>query len=165
MRPMPELKVVEVPVGDLLEYENNAKIHTHDQIDQIANSIGEFGFSNPVLAWHNADGDAEIVSGHGSVRAAIKEGLDKVPVVFVDHLSDEQPRAFTHVINQTTLSSGFDYSILDAEMDALDFDWEDFGFDKQSEIDIDSFFSEEPAEKGHAPKMMTCPHCGEEFEL
>ena len=93
MRPMPELKVEEVPVSELLEYERNAKIHSHEQIDQIANSISEFGFDNPVLAWHNMDGDAEIVAGHGRVAAAKKLGIETVPVIFLDHLEDGQRRA------------------------------------------------------------------------
>lgn len=53
MRPMPELKVVEIPTDELVEYENNAKLHPHEQVDQIANSIQEFGFNSPILAWHN----------------------------------------------------------------------------------------------------------------
>lgn len=169
MRPMPELKVERVPVDDLYEYRNNAKIHSHEQIDQIAASISEFGFDNPVLAWHNAEGDAEIVAGHGRVAAARKLGIGTVPVIYLDHLEDSQRRALTHVLNQTTLSSGFDLEILDMEMDELDFDWDGFGFDTV-DFDLDSIFSTDPKpdeDEGEeeAPTMVTCPHCGKEFEV
>jgi ParB-like chromosome segregation protein Spo0J len=162
-----ELNVVEVSVDDLQMYKGNSKIHTHENVDNIANSIERFGYVNPVLAWHNDEGDMEIVGGHGRVMAAKKVGLEKVPVILVDHLSDRERRALSHVLNQTTLSTGFDMAILDQELEELgdEFDFESFGFDVLPEVDIDSFFEEETVEKGTAPKTVTCPHCGEEFEL
>lgn len=127
----PELEVVRVPLGELHGYEGNAKKHTNEQLDAVRASIAEFGFVNPVLAWHDADGRAVIVAGHARCQAAKKEGLTEVPVVFVDHLGDAQRRALTLADNQTTMMTGWDMDQLAAELDALagEFDMGDFGFD------------------------------------
>lgn len=128
MRPMPELEVREMAVADLVPYANNAKKHPKEQIDQIAESISEFGNCDPIAVWHNEDGEAEIVEGHGRVMALKQLGIDTAPVICLDHLTDEQRRAYTHVHNQTTLSSGFDEQALIEDMDNLDMDWEALGF-------------------------------------
>lgn len=128
MRPMPELEVREMAVADLVPYANNAKKHPREQIDQIAESIIEFGNCDPIAVWHNEDGEAEIVEGHGRVMALKQLGIDTAPVICLDHLTDEQRRAYTHVHNQTTLSSGFDEQALIEDMDNLDMDWEALGF-------------------------------------
>ena len=67
-----ELEVVRIPIGELKPYDNNAKLHTREQIDAVEASIKEFGFRNPVIAWHNEDGIAEIVAGHARTTAARK---------------------------------------------------------------------------------------------
>lgn len=123
----PELQVVEVRTGDLVPYANNAKLHSQLQVGQIASSIEEFGFNDPIAVWETPDGRMEVVEGHGRVLAAQRLGLDKVPVFYLNHLSDEQRRAYTHVHNQTTLSSGFDPDRLDVDIRQLDFDWASFG--------------------------------------
>lgn len=127
----PELDVVRVPLAELHGYEGNAKRHTSAQLDAVRKSIDEFGFVNPVLAWHDAEGRAVIVAGHARCQAARKEGMDEVPVVFVDHLGDAQRRALTLADNQTTMMTGWDVDTLKAELDALadEFDMADFGFD------------------------------------
>lgn len=167
MRPMPELEVVKVPTADLLEYQNNAKIHDHQQVDQIAASIEEFGFNNPILAWHNDEGEPEIVAGHGRLMAARKLGLEELPVVFLDHMSEEQRRAYTIVDNSTNLSSGFDMEILSVELDAIvDIDMEQFGVELDvpevgeitngsKEIDVESFNDDKFEHE--------CPRCGFRF--
>lgn len=134
MRQQPELKVEEVPVADLVPYIRNAKRHDDAQVRTIASSIEEFGNCDPVAVWTNADGEPEIVEGHGRVLALKKLGVETVPVIHLDHLTDEQRRAYTHVHNQTTLNSGFDLDLLEADMFELpDFDWEGFGFDFEEE--------------------------------
>lgn len=130
MRPMPELKIEEIPVESLIPYVNNAKIHTNKQVEQIAASIEEFGDCDPIAIWHNEAGEPEIVEGHGRVLALKKLGIKKAPAISLDHLTDEQRRAYTHVHNQTTLSSGFDYETLTEDMDNLNMEWEAFGFDE-----------------------------------
>lgn len=130
MRPMPELKIEEIPVESLIPYANNAKIHTNKQVEQIAASIEEFGDCDPIAIWHNEAGEPEIVEGHGRVLALKKLGISKAPAISLDHLTDEQRRAYAHIHNQTTLSSGFDYETLTEDMDNLNMDWEAFGFDE-----------------------------------
>lgn len=127
---MPDLKIEETPVSALVPYANNAKIHIRKQVDQIAASISEFGNCDPIAVWHNKDGEPEIVEGHGRVLALKQLGIKTAPVISLDHLTDEQRRAYTHVHNQTTLSSGFDYETLTEDMDNLNADWESFGFDE-----------------------------------
>lgn len=130
MRPMPELEVVNVSTDDLVEYENNANTHTSEQVDQIAASIQEFGFSSPVLAWHDDDGQPVVVAGHGRLMAARKLGIEELPVVFVDHMSDEQRRAFGLVENQLTRLSEFDWDTLEDELLGIaSIDMSEYGFD------------------------------------
>lgn len=133
MREQPELRVEEVPVADLVPYVRNAKRHDDAQVRTIANSIREFGNCDPVAVWTNAKGEPEIVEGHGRVLALKQLGIETAPVIHLDHLTDEQRRAYTHVHNQTTLNSGFDPDLLEADMFELDFDWEGFGFTENFE--------------------------------
>lgn len=167
MRQQPEVKIERVPLASLKAYDGNAKRHDNANIDAIANSIEEFGFRNPVLAWHNEDGIAEIVAGHGRAAAAKKLRLDTVPVVFVDDLSDAQRRMLTLADNQTTLMTGWDFAELESELDALagSFDLKGFGF----EFDSDGTFSSDGEE---APEFQDvteveaeckCPRCGYEW--
>lgn len=151
MRPMPELEVREMAVADLVPYANNAKKHPREQIDQIAESISQFGNCDPIAVWHNEDGQAEIVEGHGRVMALKQLGIDTAPVIFLDHLTDEQRRAYTHVHNQTTLSSGFDYDALVEDMDNLDMDWEALGFQEF----LPNFEHEESA-ADDVPEVVEC---------
>ena len=102
----PRLHVDWVPTAELVPYAGNAKVHTDEQISEICESIKEFGFSDPVGAWHDADGHAVIVEGHGRVLAARELGMDTVPVVWLDHLDDEGRRAYGLVHNQLTMDTG-----------------------------------------------------------
>ena len=126
-----------MPVSALKPYGNNAKKHTREQIDAVANSIREFGFRNPVIAWTNEDGQAEIVAGHGRVAAARKLGMEEVPVILCDDLTDAQRRALTLADNQTTMMTGWDADALAYELDVLagEFDMADFGFDMKEDED------------------------------
>lgn len=78
------MKVESVPLESLKPYDNNAKRHTPEQIEAVGNSIREFGFRNPIIAWHNEDGVAEIVAGHARAAAAKAIGMEDVPVVFAE---------------------------------------------------------------------------------
>lgn len=130
MRPMPELEIHELRVDELVPYANNAKKHPQKQVDEIAASITEFGNCDPVAVWHNENGEPEIVEGHGRVLALKKLGIETAPVIYLDHLTDEQRRAYTHVHNQTTLSSDFDSELLAEDLDNLNTDWEALGFEE-----------------------------------
>ncbi len=124
-----QLETKMVPISKLTAYENNAKIHTKKQIEHIANSIRDFGFNDPVGVWTREDGVIEIVTGHGAVQAAASLGMTEVPCNYLDHLTDEQRREYCHIHNQTQLETGFDTEALIADMDNLDCDWENYGFE------------------------------------
>lgn len=128
----PKLKVEQMPVDALAPYAGNAKEHPDWQVEQIARSIDQFGFNDPVGVWHDKDGTPVIVEGHGRVLAAKRLGIAEVPVIALDYLDDDGRRAYCLAHNQTTLTSGFDVDALRAEMDALadsGIDMADFGFD------------------------------------
>jgi hypothetical protein len=163
----PELEVEKVPIDLLTPYANNAKKHSREQVDQIAKSIREFGNCDPIAVWTNPKGELEVVEGHGRLYALEQLGFTEVPVFRLDHLTDAQRRQYTHVHNQLTMNTGWDFSILQDEFDAMPgFEWGDFGFDftpteiKQpadtsEEIDVDDY-SDEKFEH-------VCPKCGFRF--
>lgn len=124
-----ELQVEYVDIATLIPYARNSKEHPEEQIQNIVNSMNEFGMCDPIGVWTNPQGELEIVEGHGRVLALNEIGEEKAPIIRLDHLTDEQRRAYSHVHNQTTLTSGFDEEILAMDLDELDFKWEDFGFD------------------------------------
>ena len=126
--PRVKLEVTKARTEDLKEYENNVKAHEWLQVQQIANSIEEFGFNDPIGVWHNQSGELEIVEGHGRLLAARELGLEEVPIVVLDHLTDEQRRAYAIVHNKITMDTGFDPEKILADMDELDFDFEGLGF-------------------------------------
>lgn len=128
MKEQPQLVVEEVATETLIPYAHNAKIHTNEQVDQIVKSIEEFGFNDPIAVWDNPEGETEIIEGHGRVLAATKLGMDKLPIVRLNHLSDEQRRAYTHVHNQLTMNTDWDLQTLEFDLQELDFNFEDFGF-------------------------------------
>lgn len=131
-----ELKIEYEPTDTLLSYANNAKIHTSEQIEQIVRSIGDFGFNDPIAVWTNKDGKSEIIEGHGRIMAAKKLGIEEVPVIHLDRLTDEQRRAYGLVHNKLTMNTGWDFSALDAELESLSgLEMSAFGFDIQ-DIDV-----------------------------
>lgn len=162
-----EVKVELVPLASLKAYDGNAKRHDNANIEAIENSIKEFGFRNPIIAWHNEDGVPEIVAGHGRALAAQRLGIQEVPVVFVDDLDDAQRRMLTLADNQTTLMTGWDFGQLDVELDALGdlFDVTSFGFEAtESDIDLSSAFEQTSDCGNHEQKTVTCPNCGSVFQ-
>jgi DNA modification methylase len=121
-------KIEQWPTAKLLPYARNARTHSDDQVAQIAASIAEFGFTNPILA----GSDGVIVAGHGRLAAAQKLGLDVVPVVVLDHLSPTQRRALVIADNRIAENAGWDDAMLRIEIAALqddDFDVSLTGFD------------------------------------
>jgi DNA modification methylase len=121
-------KIEQWPTAKLVPYARNARTHSDDQVAQIAASIAEFGFTNPILA----GSDGVIVAGHGRLAAAQKLGLDAVPVVVLDHLSPTQRRALVIADNRIAENAGWDDAMLRIEIAALqddDFDLSLTGFD------------------------------------
>ena len=103
------------PLERLRPYERNPRTHSSEQIAKIAASISEFGFTNPILV----DGTAGIIAGHGRLEAARRLGLERVPVIELTHLSDEQKRAYIVADNQLALDAGWDEDLLREELEAL----------------------------------------------
>ena len=146
---MTDLRIDYLDVKALKPYDKNARKHTDADVSKIMNSIREFGFSDPIGVWGENN---LIVEGHGRVMAAKKLGMEKVPCIHLDHLSDEQRRAYALAHNRTAELSAWIDDVLDAELDALadlDFDMTEFGFDPDAEelAEVtDSWFNRERKE-------------------
>lgn len=119
-------------IDELIPYARNSRTHSPEQVAQIAASIKEFGFTNPVLV----DGDNGIIAGHGRVMAAQRLGLKEVPCIELAHLSEAQKRAYVIADNKLALNAGWDMEMLRVELTELadlDFDTDLTGFE-QDEI-------------------------------
>jgi hypothetical protein len=103
------------PTDKLVPYDKNPRTHSTEQVNQIAASIAEFGFLNPILV----DTTAGIIAGHGRLQAAKQLGLAQVPVVVLNHLTDAQKRAYVIADNKLALNAGWDDDLLRTEMAAL----------------------------------------------
>lgn len=165
---MEELKIVYLPPGDLTPYEKNAKKHTSADVEAIKASIKELGgFNDPIGIW----GDRNIiVEGHGRQIAALELGLEKVPCIRLDHLTDEQRRAYALAHNKTQEIADYDFSILGEELAELelDFDMSDFGFEPVQGQRIDPETGEgateySPEEFNDEQFKCECPRCGFKF--
>src|SRR5271170_2357236 len=114
----------------LIPWARNPRTHSDAQVAQIAASIAEFGFTNPILV----DTTAGILAGHGRLLAARKLGLKEVPVIVLDHLSEAQKRAYIIADNQLALNAGWDEELLRVELAALqaeDFNLDIIGFEDE----------------------------------
>ena len=158
-------------VADLIPYAANSRTHSDAQVAQIAASIREFGWTNPILI----DGDNTIIAGHGRLLAARKLGMEDVPAIILDHLSKAQQRALVIADNQLALNAGWDIGMLKAEIEDLNlegFNLELLGFDER---ELANFILEVNFEPGTEddqgkldelePKMVICPHCQSEFDF
>jgi DNA modification methylase len=124
---MTDLQVARWPVDRLIPFARNARTHSDEQVAQIAASIAEFGWTNPILA--GADGI--VIAGHARLLAARKLGLAEVPVIVLDHLTKSQRRALVIADNRLALNAGWDEEMLRVELDALredDFNLDVLGF-------------------------------------
>ena len=145
-------------VIDLIPYVNNSRTHSDEQILQIASSIKEFGFTNPILI----DGENGIIAGHGRLMAAKKLGMEDVPTIELSHLSTAQKKAYILADNKLALNSGWDAALLAlefAELNELGFDLELTGFSLE---EIAAFDVEEIPEgltdEDAVPDVPAIPH-------
>jgi ParB-like chromosome segregation protein Spo0J len=127
-------------VADLIPYAANSRTHSDAQVAQIAASIKEFGWTNPILV----DGDNTIIAGHGRILAARKLGMQEVPAIVLDHLSKAQQRALVIADNQLALNAGWDMDMLKAEIEDLSlegFNLDLLGFDDKflDSLNADAF--------------------------
>lgn len=145
------LKVERVPIDSVRVYAKNAKLHPAEQIEQIKKSIQDFGNNDPIAVWGK---DSTIVEGHGRYIALKELGYEEVDIIRLDHLSDEQRRAYALVHNKLTMNSPFDIDMLQLELDSIDIDMTEFGFE---------FLDEEPYQHydegtpGNLQKRFTVP--------
>lgn len=124
-----------VPLSKLVPYVNNARTHSPEQITKLRSSLREFGFINPVII----DQDYGIIAGHGRVMAAKEEGIEEVPCVFVDYLTEAQKKAYILADNRFAQDAGWDEELLRIEIEALqgaDFDVSLTGFDPDELADL-----------------------------
>lgn len=131
-----------IPVADLIPYAANSRTHSDAQVAQIAASIREFGFTNPILV----NGENTIIAGHGRLMAARKLGLEEVPTIALEHLSKAQQKALVIADNQLALNAGWDVDMLKAEIEDLnleEFDLSLLGFDDKF---LDGLLEPEPTD-------------------
>lgn len=136
------MKYEQVEINKLIPYKNNARTHSDEQIKQIQASIREFGFINPVLI----DKDLGIIAGHGRVTAAKNEGMEKVPCIFIEHLTEAQQKAYIIADNKLAENAGWNTEKLKielTELQDLDFNLELTGF---ADMEIDELLFEEADE-------------------
>ena len=121
-----------IETSRLVPYIRNARTHSPAQLKQLQASLREFGFVNPILI----DGNFNVLAGHGRLLAAQAEGLEKVPCVFVEHLTETQKRAYILADNRLAEMAGWDEELLD-ELRELNFDLSLAGFDDYEFKNID----------------------------
>lgn len=128
------MKIEKVKIEDIKVYENNAKLHPAEQIEQIKKSIREFGNNDPIAI----DENNVIIEGHGRYIALEELGYKEVEVIRLSHLTDEQKKAYMLVHNKLTMNTDFDIELLSEELsNILDFDMADFGFDLLDDVPDD----------------------------
>ncbi|EBK3915295.1 ParB/Srx family N-terminal domain-containing protein [Escherichia coli] len=137
------LKIEYLPVGKLLRYAKNSRTHSDEQVEQLVNSIREFGFTNPVLI----DEKNELIAGHGRLAAAEILEMDKVPAIRLSNLSEKQKKAYRIADNKLALNAGWDMQLLAEEVKELmddDFDIDLLGF---NDAELDEMLSDEQPQK------------------
>lgn len=156
------MNIIEKNLTDIKPYEKNPR-KNDNAVECVANSIKEFGFKVPIVI----DKDGVIVAGHTRYKASKKLGLDKVPCIVADDLTDEQIKAYRLADNKVSELAEWDIDLLGEELDNIfDIDMKMFDFVKPEEIDVDAFFEDNPTEgKEKEPKTIKCPHCGELIEI
>lgn len=165
--------MIKINIDELTLYERNAKKHTQEQIEQIKNSIQAFGNIDPLgIAGENNT----IFVGNGRYLALKELGYKEAYCIRLDHLTEQERKAYAIAHNKLTMNTGFDNDLLRAEMESLqdiDFDLELMGFEEWeldsllnslSDEDLQEFFAEKE-DKPKKPKTITCPHCGEIIEI
>ena len=152
---MSNLIIVDKNINQIKPYKNNPKLHSKHQIKQIADSIKEFGFVNPVLL----DENGEIIAGHGRYLAAKQLNMENIPTITLSHLNDEQKRLYRIADNKLTELGKWDISLLQMEfkeLENLNLDLEITGFETE---EIDNFIINKSGptnlKEEHIPELST----------
>ena len=135
------MKIEKISIDAIKPYENNAKLHPPEQIEQIKRSILEFGNNDPIAI----DENGVIIEGHGRYEALKQLGFDEIEIIRLSHLNEQQKKAYILAHNKLTMNTGFDFDALNLELDnILDFDMTDFGFEFADETQnlCDSFIDD-----------------------
>lgn len=156
---------------ELIPYARNSRTHSDEQVAQIAASIKEWGWTTPILV----DETGGIIAGHGRLLAARKLKMEQVPTIEAAGWTDAQKRAYVIADNKLALNAGWDVDALKLELQEIDlegFDLQLTGFqvgELSAMFDQPEFAPGTEQEQGKldelSPKMITCPHCGDEFDL
>jgi len=157
------LEIKKIPVSEMIPYINNPRTHSGKQISQIAASIKEFGFTNPILT----DGKNGVIAGHGRLLAAKELGIDVVPVIELSHLSDIQKIAYVLADNKISENSGWDQDKISEELGCLSADGFDIfvtGFDLAKEMNktkktLDDKYTDENCEMAIVPDFFEKHQC------
>ena len=145
------MQTEKLKVGSLIPYENNAKLHPQEQIEQIKTSIREFGFNDPIAV----DENNIIIEGHGRWMALKQMGVDEVECIRLTHLTDEQKKAYILVHNKLTMNTGFDFNILDSELAKIEsIDMAEFNFETM-DFNEDEFDTEFTLNSSEVPLQRT----------
>lgn len=158
--PKPKIELIEA--SSLKPYANNPRTHSQEQVETIARSIAEFGWTNPILI----DGDLTVIAGHGRLLAAQKLGVRTVPCVRLAHLTPAQVRAYVIADNQIALDAGWDDTTLRSELAALRTDGFDLSLTGFSEAELTALLSlpsapeQFPEADESVPTDYKCPKCG-----
>lgn len=144
---MAGLKIINIPIDDIKEYENNPR-KNGKAVNAVLASIRKFGFQNPILI----NKQKEILAGHSRIKAAREYGMDEIPCIIIDSLTEEEEKAFRLADNKTGELAEWDKTLLEAEMKSIDADdWAEFGFKETELKDLKK------------PDEYTCPKCGKTF--
>ena len=168
-----KLLVKQKDPAELVFNEYNSRLHSEAQIEQIKRSIQEFGFTNPVLI----NSKSIVIAGHGRIQAATELGLESIPAITLDHLTEDQQRALVIADNQIAANSDWDRDILAREIEALnltDYDTDLLGFDDNfiadlvDDLNVPDFKAGAASDQGQLdeldPVPVRCPECKHEFD-
>lgn len=158
------MEIINKKIEELKPYENNPRFND-DAVEYVANSIKEFGFKVPIVI----DKNNTIVAGHTRYKASIELGLEEVPCIVADDLTEEQIKAFRLADNKVSEKAQWDFELLDEELENLDIDMKDYGFeniDINLDIDDSQFIQDtEITKTKDEPKEIICPNCGEKITI
>ena len=156
------MEIIKLGLDELKPYEKNAKRHPEKQIEQIKKSIEQFGNNDPIAVWGD---DNTIVEGHGRYIALKELGYTEAECIRLDHLTDEERKAYTLAHNKLTMNSDFDFEILDEELkDIIDIDMSDFGFDVEIQHESTSSTTNENDENEFADIEKLEKHYGVPYQ-
>ena len=158
------MEIINKKLEELKPYENNPRFND-DAVEYVANSIKEFGFKVPIVI----DKNNTIVAGHTRYKASLELGLEEVPCIVADDLTEEQIKAFRLADNKVSEKAQWDFELLDEELEDLDIDMKDYGFeniDIDLDIDDSQFIQDtEITKTKDEPKEIICPNCGEKITI